>query len=899
MCRCVLVLLVMLASQAIATTIHVPGDATTIQEGIDIAQDSDTVLVAPGSYNEVIDFLGKGIVVTSSHGPEVTKISARAKYLVSFISDEDTTSVLSGFSLRGNSTQHAIYCEGSGPLVRNCDMAGFAGDYHGGAAVLCVGSAAKIRDNVIHNNGSIADWVGCIAVADSGAVEITGNQIFSNSALSGPAITCISGSRGALIAHNTMWNSRNYEGWGGGIFVGGSDITIHNNTIVGDSKGIVVWTGTGIDVRNNLVADCLDSGILPREATCEYNLGWNNGGEDNPGAHGLNIDPQLTSVAGIFPYALSSASPCINAGDPATGSNDPDGTRNDIGAVPFSSTLCLPANLRLTTDDALHVVAATVSFAWSFYDTTANQAGFQIQVGGDVDWSIAEMWDSGPVWSADSLVAYGGASLKRGKYYVYRVRVNNGSYWGGWVQRGFRVNSPPANTHLIAPVRDTCVHYKYAGLEVGIVDDPEGDDVQYEFQWRPCSSNEEIPLPDEATTLLTPIPATPFLEGLTKYEMLCWRCRTYDGLEYSHWTAWESFKTRGPTQIQVPSIYPNIQAGINNAYDGDTVLIDEGTYSGPGNRDLHFNKRPIMVKSRSGPEHCILDCAASAGNYHRAFEITTDQSDGLTIEGIKITNGNSSQGGAIRISESNLTLRDCVLENSQSDIGGAVYATNAQVVVENCILDNSAADWGGAVVVFDGSLQMRNCTLVSNQASHGSAIYLTGSASAQLANSIFAFNTGTFPLLADTLFYPVDPNAVKVECSDIFGNDVGDWLGPIIGQESLAGNFAADPLFCNPASGDFRIRGDSPCAPANSLCRVLVGAGEVGCLGLCGDVDGDAAVGINDVVALVQYLFQGQSLRSGLSLADANCDAVVNIADVTYLTSYIFTSGPRPCASCR
>ena len=49
-----------------ATTLNVPGTYATIQAAIVAAADGDTVLVAPGTYDERIDFLHKNITVQSS-----------------------------------------------------------------------------------------------------------------------------------------------------------------------------------------------------------------------------------------------------------------------------------------------------------------------------------------------------------------------------------------------------------------------------------------------------------------------------------------------------------------------------------------------------------------------------------------------------------------------------------------------------------------------------------------------------------------------------------------------------------------------------------------------------------------------------------------------------------------
>src|SRR5689334_7174471 len=75
------------------TIIRVPADQATIQAAITAAQPGDTVLVAPGTYLENLDFQGKAITVTSSDGAAVTIVDGGAKGPVAtFRSGEGTGS---------------------------------------------------------------------------------------------------------------------------------------------------------------------------------------------------------------------------------------------------------------------------------------------------------------------------------------------------------------------------------------------------------------------------------------------------------------------------------------------------------------------------------------------------------------------------------------------------------------------------------------------------------------------------------------------------------------------------------------------------------------------------------------------------------------------------------------
>lgn len=70
---------------------------------------------------------------------------------------------------------------------------------------------------------------------------------------------------------------------------------------------------------------------------------------------------------------------------------------------------------------------------------------------------------------------------------------------------------------------------------------------------------------------------------------------------------------------------------------------------------------------------------------------------------------------------------------------------------------------------------------------------------------------------------------VDITCTDIHGNEGGDWVFPLeelLGQE---GNICEDPLFCDAANGDFSLAEGSPCLPGfNPDCGVM-GAHGLGC----------------------------------------------------------------------
>jgi hypothetical protein len=519
-----------------AATILVPGDSSTIQTGIDGAQEGDTVLVASGAYTENIIFSGIRIIVTSEAGPGSTTLQPADPQspTVSFTNSEPTGTEISGFTLTGSAS----------------------------TAMQCTGSSPTIKENIFTGNSSTDTYNG-VAIRTSNTAEmmITGNTFHGNTASNryGAAIYASGSSTSDTISCNIF-----YENSGGNIAIitniGQSIISIHNNTIDVGGIGYGLYnrgTSGQVDLRNNIIFGSEVEAVRTDkedQITAEYNCTFDNNVDYSnltPGEGNIYDDALFNDVA-AHDYSLENISPCIDTGDPDPAFNDPDGTRNDMGAIPSLLGQLPSARLNFGAEDRLHIVSHTPTFHWTYFDTTGVQTAYEVEVGTDDEWSVAEMWDTGPVSSPDAFTVYAGASLVDGQTYYVRVRVDNGSQWGDWDEVPFRMNTEPGAPVLFAPVGQEEVAYALVRLYANNSSDTEGDELTYDYEiYADMNLTVLVASQTGIAQQQSRTVSDPFL-GLIIDTDYWWQARASDGFESSAWSAAESFITRDSCLVQIP-----------------------------------------------------------------------------------------------------------------------------------------------------------------------------------------------------------------------------------------------------------------------------------------------------------------------------------------------------------
>jgi hypothetical protein len=302
--------------------------------------------------------------------------------------------------------------------------------------------------------------------------------------------------------------------------------------------------------------------------------------------------------------------------------------------------------------------------------------------------------------------------------------------------------------------------------------------------------------------------------------------------------------------------FPTIRDAMDAAVNGDVIELTDGTFTGEGNRDVDFLGKAVTVRSQSGqPDACVIDCENSG----RCFYFHSGETPSSVLEGIGITRGFAEYGGGILCEGSSPLIGNCLFSGCQGwYAGGGICSLDYSspyiidcVFVEN-ISNESIGFGGGMACAFDSNPTLVRCTFWGNQAdTRGGAFSCGQHSSATLNNCTFYENTcingsniglrlNAHVLLVNCIVaFGLEGSGVWGElnstatllCSDVYGNEGGDWVGIIGDQSGINGNISEDPLFCDPENGDFTIRGDSPCAPfspPNAECD-LIGAWPVAC----------------------------------------------------------------------
>ncbi|MBR4654923.1 MAG: SUMF1/EgtB/PvdO family nonheme iron enzyme [Kiritimatiellae bacterium] len=363
----------------------------TIQAAIDASSAGDTILVAPGTYNERIE-ISRRVEVKSASGAKNTTVHGLSGYAAVRIMENATGATIDGFEITGGTGEP--------------NPSSYGYDYYGGG-VRCR-TSATIRNCIIHGNGhgtprtDSGTFGGGISSA-SGSVLVENCLFYDNFAWAcGGAIFVESDDGEMTLVNCTIYgnDSTDFFGYQGGVgLANGATVKV---------KGCIVWNngGSQIDAFSSVYSSgtmaavsysCVQGGVTKKNVATL-----------NVGAGNISATPNFVDAAN-GDYRLTAGSPCIDAGDNSYVTSDKDLAGNariangtvDIGCYEYGAA---PAGRSLT--DGL--------VAYYPFDGNANDAsgnGYHLVVEGTLTCVVGHDGLENGAYQLDNNIALGTSEL--------------------------------------------------------------------------------------------------------------------------------------------------------------------------------------------------------------------------------------------------------------------------------------------------------------------------------------------------------------------------------------------------------------------------------------------------------------------------------------------------------
>jgi predicted outer membrane repeat protein len=221
----------------------------------------------------------------------------------------------------------------------------------------------------------------------------------------------------------------------------------------------------------------------------------------------------------------------------------------------------------------------------------------------------------------------------------------------------------------------------------------------------------------------------------------------------------------------------SLRQTIADASPGTTITFDtglDGQVIDLAGTQLAIAK-DLTLDATSLPNGLTLN----GNGLSRVLEISSGVT--VSIRGLAITGGASSDGGAIR-NWGTLTLSDCTLsQNSSTAQGGALRNIGGSTTIEGCTFTGNTAGLSGGAIFSDTPVDIINSTLTGNSAQFGGGLYIGNSSMATLVHTTIAANSASG--LGGGIM--VDGGTLNINNSIVANN-----TGPVTGQGVDIGNFS-------------------------------------------------------------------------------------------------------------
>jgi len=190
----------------------------------------------------------------------------------------------------------------------------------------------------------------------------------------------------------------------------------------------------------------------------------------------------------------------------------------------------------------------------------------------------------------------------------------------------------------------------------------------------------------------------------------------------------------GDASVTVPDKYATIQEAVDDAEDGDVIVVQIGVYR----ESVDFGGKNITLQSIDPDDPAVVsETIIDGGGSGTVVSFRSGETEDAVLSGFTITRGS----GVLVSGGSSPIIEKCIIEDNTAEFGAGIAVFDSSPTIRENLITGNSGFLGGGLFIEESSPLVHDNTITGNRAEMGSGMVIISNSAPTVNDNLIADNT--------------------------------------------------------------------------------------------------------------------------------------------------------------